>query len=92
MSVEDILLGSLIGLITGGAVAFVIQNIVLKKRTAKIIADAEHDGEALKKDKILQAKERFLKLKEALGLKLDKSSSSIELLFCLSSQDNFFVR
>ncbi len=64
MSVEDILLGSLIGLITGGAVAFVIQNIVLKKRTAKILADAEHDGEALKKDKILQAKERFLKLKE----------------------------
>ena len=64
MSVEDILLGSLIGLITGGAVVFVIQNIVLKKRIAKIIADAEHDGEALKKDKILQAKERFLKLKE----------------------------
>ena len=52
MSVEDILLGSLIGLITGGSVVFVIQNIVLKKRTAKIIADAEHDGEALKKDKI----------------------------------------
>jgi len=64
MSVEDILLGGLIGLITGGAVVFVIQNIVLKKRTAKIIADAEHDGESLKKDKILQAKERFLKLKE----------------------------
>ena len=64
MSVEDILLGSLIGLITGGGIAFVIQNIVLKKRTAKILADAEHDGEAVKKDKILQAKERFLKLKE----------------------------
>jgi len=60
----EILLGSIIGLIIGGLVAFIIQNVLLKKRTEKILADAEHEGEAVKKDKILQAKERFLKLKE----------------------------
>jgi ribonuclease Y len=60
----EILLGSIIGLVIGGVVAFIIQNVLLKKRTEKILADAEHEGEAVKKDKILQAKERFLKLKE----------------------------
>lgn len=59
-----ILLGSLIGILIGGIVAFIVQNVLLKKRTDKILSDAEHEGEAIKKDKILQAKERFLKLKE----------------------------
>jgi ribonuclease Y len=60
----EILLGTIIGLVIGGIVAFIIQNVLLKKRTEKILSDAEHEGESLKKDKILQAKERFLKLKE----------------------------
>ena len=60
----EILLGSIIGLIIGGVVAFIIQNVLLKKRTEKILLNAEHEGESVKKDKILQAKERFLKLKE----------------------------
>ncbi|MFN5444830.1 MAG: ribonuclease Y [Crocinitomicaceae bacterium] len=60
----EILLGSIIGLVIGGVIAFIIQNVLLKKRTEKILADAEHEGESVKKDKILQAKERFLKLKE----------------------------
>jgi ribonuclease Y len=60
----EILLGSIIGLVIGGVVAFIIQNVLLKKRTEKILADAEHEGESVKKEKILQAKERFLKLKE----------------------------
>ena len=60
----EILLGSIIGLVIGGVIAIIIQNVFLKKRTEKILADAEHEGEAVKKDKILQAKERFLKLKE----------------------------
>jgi ribonuclease Y len=51
-------------LIIGGVVAFIIQNVLLKKRTEKILLNAEHEGESVKKDKILQAKERFLKLKE----------------------------
>jgi ribonuclease Y len=60
----ELLLGSVIGIIIGGITAFIIQNVLLKKRTEKILSDAEHEGEAVKKDKILQAKERFLKLKE----------------------------
>lgn len=54
----------LIGLAGGGAVAVVIQNVVLKSRKEQIIKSAETEGENLKQNKILQAKEKFLKLKE----------------------------
>lgn len=60
----NILLGSLIGIILGGGLAFFIQNVVLKKRKEQMLKDAENEGEAMKKEKILQAKEKFMKLKE----------------------------
>lgn len=58
------IIGGLIGLIAGGVVAFVVQNSLLKKKADQILKEAELEGETLKKDKILQAKEKFLKLKE----------------------------
>lgn len=60
----EIVIGLLIGLIGGGATAFVIQNVLLKKKKEQIIHEAELEGETIKKDKMLQAKEKFLKLKE----------------------------
>ena len=54
----------IIGAVIGMIVAFVVQATMLKKKTDKIVKDAEKDGESMKKGKILQAKERFLKLKE----------------------------
>jgi ribonuclease Y len=60
----EIIIGGVVGLIAGVVVTFVIQNILLKKRTEQILKDAENEGEAIKKDKILQAKEKFLHLKE----------------------------
>lgn len=60
----NILLGSLVGVLAGGGIAFFVQNVLLKKRKEQILKDAEHEGEAMKKEKILQAKEKFMKLKE----------------------------
>jgi ribonuclease Y len=57
-------IGILIGTIVGAILSFLIQSFLLKKRVEKTLSDAEHDGEAIRKDKIFQAKERFLKLKE----------------------------
>jgi ribonuclease Y len=54
----------LIGLAGGGALTFVIQNTMLKNKRIQIIREAELEAENIKKDKILQAKEKFLKLKE----------------------------
>ena len=61
---EGIIIGGLVGLVAGVAVTFVIQNVLLKKRTQQILKEAENDGESIKKEKILQAKEKFLQLKE----------------------------
>ena len=44
------------------ATLFVI-NVILKKRREKILKEAETEGENIKKEKILQAKEKFLQLK-----------------------------
>jgi ribonuclease Y len=58
------LIGLLIGLAGGGAGVYVLQNVLLKNRRDQIIKEAELEGENIKKDKILQAKEKFFKLKE----------------------------
>lgn len=60
----DLIIGIVVGVLGGGGVAFVLQNVVLKKKKEQILQLAEQEGESLKKDKIVQAKERFLKLKE----------------------------
>ncbi len=60
----ELLTGLLIGLLGGAVVAFVVSNVLLKKRKDKLLKDAEIQGETLKKEKMLESKERFLKLKE----------------------------
>ena len=52
-----------------------------KKEATTILKDARHDGEAAKKDKILQAKERFIELKaehEKVILSRDKKMAEAE--------------
>ncbi len=60
----DYVIGIIIGLIAGAAVGFLIFNNLLKSKKASLIKEAELEGESVKKDKILQAKEKFLSLKE----------------------------
>ena len=52
------------GLILGALLAVIIQSVILKSKKTQILKEAEKDGEAIKKDKIVQAKEKFLNLKE----------------------------
>ncbi len=60
-------MGTVIALIAGllggfGGAYFVLKNST-KKETEKLISDAEKEAEQIKKDKILQAKEKFFHLK-----------------------------
>ncbi|MEY5040643.1 MAG: ribonuclease [Bacteroidota bacterium] len=60
-------MGTVIALIAGllggfGGAFFVLKNST-KKETEKLISDAEKEAEQIKKDKILQAKEKFFHLK-----------------------------
>lgn len=54
----------LAGLLVGGIVVFFVLNGMLKKRREDIIKEANKEADQIKKDKILQAKEKFLQLKE----------------------------
>jgi ribonuclease Y len=59
-------MGIVIGVIAflvGGSTAWVVFSKALKARNRKIIQEAHNEAEVIKKDKILQAKEKFLQLK-----------------------------
>jgi ribonuclease Y len=58
------LLGVILGLLGGGITTFAIQKVMLKSKSEKLIKDAQIEAENIKKEKIFQAKENFLKLKE----------------------------
>jgi ribonuclease Y len=60
----ELVIGLLVGLFGGALLAFVITQVLLKKKRELIIKEAETQGESMKKEKILQAKEKFLALKE----------------------------
>ncbi len=63
MNLIELLIGVAIGVVGGGALAYVIWNKALNTKKTRIISEAQAEGEVIKKDKILQAKEKFLQLK-----------------------------
>ena len=56
----DMIIYLIIGVVAGGVVAFVLQNIVMKKKTAEVLANAEREGEQLKKTKSFRQRRNFL--------------------------------
>lgn len=66
----EMIIGLAAGVAGGAVIAIVIQGVLLKKRKEQILKDAEKEGENLKQNKILQAKEKFLKLKEDHEVKI----------------------
>jgi ribonuclease Y len=54
---------AIISLVAGGIITYIILKIARGKQSARIIQDAETEAEMIRKDKILQAKEKFLHLK-----------------------------
>ncbi len=54
---------AIVAFLAGGGLTWVLIYSALKSRSRKIIREAEIEAEVIKKDKILQAKEKFLQLK-----------------------------
>lgn len=54
---------AIISLVAGGIITYLINQAILRKKSTNIIKEAEAEAEVIKKDKILQAKEKFLQLK-----------------------------
>jgi len=53
----------LAAIVTGAVIAYLVNQAVLRRKSTNIIKEAEAEAEVLKKDKILQAKEKFLQLR-----------------------------
>ncbi len=58
-----ILVAALAGLVVGGLVTSTLLRKAVEKKSEHILKDAEEKGEMIKRDKILQAKEKYLQLK-----------------------------
>jgi len=71
----------LVAAIAGAAIALaiyiLISKSVLKSRTDAILAKAESEGENIKQQKILQAKERFLQLKSEHDQKVNQKNNEL---------------
>ena len=52
------------GLLLGGAIGYILFLRVLTSKAKSIVREAELEGESRKEKKMLQAKERFIELKE----------------------------
>ncbi len=54
---------ALISLAAGGIITYLLHMMIMRKRSTNMIKEAMAEAEVIKKDKILQAKEKFLQLK-----------------------------
>ena len=66
-----------LALLVGGGLSYFLWNFALKKKKDSIIKEAEAEGEAQKRDKMLQAKERFLQLKTEHEKYINEKNSKI---------------
>ncbi len=57
------IIGTVAGFVGGGAVSYLLWDKALKAKKTKLITEAEAEGEVMRKEKILQAKEKYLQLK-----------------------------
>ena len=63
--------------ILGCVITYILVKTALKSRSERIITDAENEAEMIKKDKILQAKEKFLQLKTEHEKLINEKNSRI---------------
>ena len=67
----------IIGVIIGVSLTIFINAIRYKNKSIKILKDAKRAGEQFKKDKILQAKEKFIELKAAHEQVIQKKNNDL---------------
>lgn len=68
-----------IAFISGCVITYVLVRTALKKRSNRIITEAESEAEMIRKDKILQAKEKFLQLKTEHEKIINEKNSRVQV-------------
>ena len=72
----SIIIGA-VGIVAGILLGLLFFNLILKRKKERIIKDAESEAEVIKKDKMLQAKERFLQLKAEHDKSINERNSKV---------------
>jgi ribonucrease Y len=68
---------ALVGLILGAVIAFLFLKMLNKGKADAIVKEAEAEAEVIKKDKMLQAKEKFLQLKAEHEKSINEKNQAI---------------
>ena len=63
MSITIIIIAVIVTALVSVGVMYILQRTALRKKADQIVKAAEQEGESIKKEKIFQAKEKFLQLK-----------------------------
>lgn len=74
----QIIITAIISALVAIGVFLFVRNILLKKKGAAIIKAAEQEGENIKKEKIFQAKEKFLQLKSEHEAFINEKNAQIQ--------------
>ena len=72
-----VMLAGVVAFLVSGVLSYFLWNLTLGKKKERIIHEAETESEVIKKDKILQAKERFLQLKSEHEKYINEKNSKI---------------
>lgn len=79
MEIVIYLVIALVGLGAGILIASTVIRNNIERKSQQILKDAEAEGEVIKKDKILQAKEKFLQLKAEHEKLIGEKNSAIQI-------------
>lgn len=74
----EIILTGIAGLILGGGIAVLICKTLLKSRAESVISEAEKEAEVIKKNKLLEVKEKFLHLKADMEKQANARNAKIQ--------------
>lgn len=77
-SIMLIIIAAVVGVVVGVAIGYFLLNSLLSKKQGAIIQEAEEKAENIKQKKMLQAKERFLELKEEHELTIKDRNAKIQ--------------
>jgi ribonuclease Y len=78
MILKALLTGS-VSFITGGLISYLIWQTALRRKKTRVIRESEIEAEVIRKDKILQAKEKFLQLKAEHEKYINEKNSKISI-------------
>ncbi len=78
MEPSSMIIGAIAGVALGTALGYALFTRILKTQASNVIAKAEQKGENIKDKKILQAKEKFIQLKEKHNAELKERAAKTQ--------------